>query len=794
MAKKKTYYDYLRDELGSLVEQLELPDLYKQSLKQRWIDQVLWADKKADQCRRWHQRLRLTTIISGVVLPALVGINFQLGKDNAFFRAWFPYVPFVLSQVIAVSAALEEFHRYGDRWRDYRKMAEDLKAEGWQYLQLSGSYEHLLDHMEGYSTFASRVESVIKNDVQNYIAALQQQQAKENEQIKQILKSANDVATDKTLFAQPLPSQQPQQLFGSPSAGMAAGAPLLPAAGSVGILRVRQDTDFQLTPQPASLLPDTYKIRIGSGNTFGLQSYVQADNNYLQVALDRGLGNENRNVWFVYTPHVEILSGSASSMANPMGSPNTPNPMMGAPSQAPNPMMGASPQAPNLMMGAPSQAPNPMMGASPQAPNPMMGASPQAPNPMMGASPQAPNPMMGAPSPSTSASPGEIKLAVPYFSQLDNQQEALRTCNTSSCAMVAKFLGANISGDDEYFQYVTRYGDTTDHGVQTQALAELGIQSTWNTNLDFEDLDQSLTSGLPIVIGILHHGPVDAPTGGGHMIVVIGRTANGDYFVNDPYGNLLDDYISDNGGGLTYPRYDLSRRWTADGTKTGWGRLFYGNNVGAAPAPAASTQTATTQAAPPQTAQTLFASGAASSAGASGQYMTAEQLIQIAGSNAPIDRLRQLAPSLNEVLAHFQINTARRICHFIAQVAHESDCFNAMEEYASGEDYEGRDDLGNTQTGDGVRFKGRGLIQLTGRSNYEEFSKAMNQDFTAQPELVGQIPWAIWVAGWYWDTRQLNEYADRDDLEGVTLRVNGGYNGLEDRRGYLQRAKSVLGA
>jgi hypothetical protein len=228
MAKKKTYYDYLRDELGSLVEQLELPDLYKQSLKQRWIDQVLWADKKADQCRRWHQRLRLTTIISGVVLPALVGINFQLGKDNAFFRAWFPYVPFVLSQVIAVSAALEEFHRYGDRWRDYRKMAEDLKAEGWQYLQLSGSYEHLLDHMEGYSTFASRVESVIKNDVQNYIAALQQQQAKENEQIKQILKSANDVSTDKTLFAQSLPSQQPQQLFGSPSAGMAAGAPFSP--------------------------------------------------------------------------------------------------------------------------------------------------------------------------------------------------------------------------------------------------------------------------------------------------------------------------------------------------------------------------------------------------------------------------------------------------------------------------------------------------------------------------------------------------------------------------------------
>jgi putative chitinase len=174
--------------------------------------------------------------------------------------------------------------------------------------------------------------------------------------------------------------------------------------------------------------------------------------------------------------------------------------------------------------------------------------------------------------------------------------------------------------------------------------------------------------------------------------------------------------------------------------------------------------------------------------------MTAEQLIQIAGSNAPSDRLRQLASSLNDVLNHYQINTRLRICHFIAQVAHESDCFNAMEEYASGEDYEGRDDLGNTQPGDGIRFKGRGLMQLTGRANYAEFSKAVNQDFIAQPQLVAQIPWAIWVAGWYWDTRHLNEYADRDDLEGVTVRVNGGYNGLEDRRDYLQKAKSVLRA
>ncbi|MEZ2320481.1 MAG: DUF4231 domain-containing protein [Microcoleus sp.] len=762
MAKKKTYEQYLREELGSLVEQLKLPNLYKQSLKQRWIDQVVWADKKADQCRRMHYRLRLTTIISGVVLPALVGINMQLSKDNAFFRDWFPYVPFFLSQVIAVSAALDEFHRYGDRWRDYRKMAEDLKAEGWQYVQLSGSYDNLVEHIDGYANFATRVESIIKNDVQNYIATLQQQQAKENEQIKQIIKTANTVATDKTLFDRPQPvrppqqQQQQQQLWGTP-------APALPAAGAAGILQVRQNTEFKLSPQHSSLLPDNYKIWVGGGNSFGLMSYAQADNNHLQVAIDRGLGPENRNVWFVSAPDVAIVGNNGSSPANFM-----------MPSAAPAPMMGATAPAPSPMM-ATSAAPAPMMGATTPAPSPMMSAPP---------APSAP-----------AASNGAIQLPVPFFSQRDNMEQPYRTCNTSSCAMVAKFLGANISGDDNYFQYVIKYGDTTDHSAQTQALAELKIQSTWNTNLDFDDLDKSLASGLPAVIGILHHGPPEAPSGG-HMIVAIGRTAGGDYIINDPFGNLLDGYASEEGGGLTYSRRELTCRWTADGPKTGWGRLFYGNNPPGTSAQNAPAQTAPAQTAPVQTAQTLFASGTATAASptASAQYMTGEQLIQIAGSKAPSDRLRQLAPSLNEVLNYYQINTPLRICHFIAQVAHESDCFNAMEEYASGQDYEGRDDLGNTQPGDGARFKGRGLMQLTGRSNYAEFSKAMDKDFIAQPQLVAQIPFAIWVAGWYWDTRHLNDYADRDDLEAVTLRVNGGYNGLEDRRDYLQKAKSVLRA
>lgn len=264
MAKKKTYYDYLRQELGGLIEQLQLPTLYQRSLQQRWLDQVVWADKKAAECRRRHYQLRLTTVIGSVVLPALVGINFQLANANPTVRVWFPYVPFVLSQVIAVSAAIEEFCRFGDRWRDYRQVAEDLKAEGWQYLQLSGPYQvseadiaaaqaetaeadwqtGLANslrsrqsrpvstlHLKHYALFASRVEDIIKQDVKNYISELVKQQAKQEQQIEQYLESAETVAKDKTLFAQatPMPPARPGMAAPAyPGAGAPYGQPMPP--------------------------------------------------------------------------------------------------------------------------------------------------------------------------------------------------------------------------------------------------------------------------------------------------------------------------------------------------------------------------------------------------------------------------------------------------------------------------------------------------------------------------------------------------------------------------------------
>ena len=172
----------------------------------------------------------------------------------------------------------------------------------------------------------------------------------------------------------------------------------------------------------------------------------------------------------------------------------------------------------------------------------------------------------------------DLRLNVPYFQQVDNKFEPMRTCNTSSCAMVARFMGAKIASDDEYYQIVIKYGDTTDHNAQTKALTQLGIKSVWHTDLGFDDLDQSLAAGLPCVIGILHRGSLASPTGG-HMIVVIGKTASQDYICHDPYGSLLDaggGYTGDvnHGKAVVYPRYVLTRRWLPDGEKAGWGRLF----------------------------------------------------------------------------------------------------------------------------------------------------------------------------------------------------------------------------
>src|ERR1700754_2491489 len=168
----------------------------------------------------------------------------------------------------------------------------------------------------------------------------------------------------------------------------------------------------------------------------------------------------------------------------------------------------------------------------------------------------------------------------------------------------------------------------------------------------------------------------------------------------------------------------------------------------------------------------------------------------------------------NDTLVKYNISTpARQLC-FLAQVSHESGGLFYTEELASGTAYEGRKDLGNIQPGDGVKFKGRGLIQITGRLNYTALGKAFQADLVGYPELLGgknihactsdQLKYAALSAGWFWNGSNLNALADKVDLrqpidEGVNLdefraitrRINGGYNGLADR---IHRYKEGLAA
>lgn len=174
------------------------------------------------------------------------------------------------------------------------------------------------------------------------------------------------------------------------------------------------------------------------------------------------------------------------------------------------------------------------------------------------------------------------------------------------------------------------------------------------------------------------------------------------------------------------------------------------------------------------------------------QLVSRGQLLDIA-IHSDISRLDCLLQPINDVLARYQINTPLRVCHFLAQIAHESDGFNTNEEYASGEDYEERGDLGNIEVGDGVRFKGRGLIQVTGRANYGECSDALGFDLINNPEQLASFDLACLSAGWYWDKHNLNSCADDDDIMLITRIINGGYNGLDDRQAYLDRAKTTFG-
>lgn len=175
--------------------------------------------------------------------------------------------------------------------------------------------------------------------------------------------------------------------------------------------------------------------------------------------------------------------------------------------------------------------------------------------------------------------PNPLKT-VPYFPQLDNGPEGWRQCQTSSIAMcLAALRFPGINDDTDYLRVVTRFGDTTSQATHTQALAYLQAPGRFRQDLTPEIAKAEIRAGRPVAVGVLHHGPVGAPSGGGHYIVLFGFTGSA-WIVNDPYGEL--DLVRGGWaavGGIhgmqrTYSFKNLNPRWLADGPATGWGWVF----------------------------------------------------------------------------------------------------------------------------------------------------------------------------------------------------------------------------
>ena len=166
-------------------------------------------------------------------------------------------------------------------------------------------------------------------------------------------------------------------------------------------------------------------------------------------------------------------------------------------------------------------------------------------------------------------------------------------------------------------------------------------------------------------------------------------------------------------------------------------------------------------------------------------------------------RVGEFVRVFNEWSSRFGIDTKARVVHFLAQVWHESGALRYTEEIASGQAYEWRADLGNTQKGDGRRFKGRGLLQLTGRANYQAYARSgfCTGNLMSRPELLSQSPGHTKSAMWFWWKSGLNQAADQDNgiangenvARSITRRINGGQNGIAQRLFFYRRFKREFG-
>jgi putative chitinase len=202
--------------------------------------------------------------------------------------------------------------------------------------------------------------------------------------------------------------------------------------------------------------------------------------------------------------------------------------------------------------------------------------------------------------------------------------------------------------------------------------------------------------------------------------------------------------------------------------------------------------------------------------------ITTDQLKKIIGTIYADDKITKLVDALNQTFEKYEINTQLRICHFMAQVIHESGSFKAVSEnlnysadglmkifpkyftlelanaYARKPEmianhvYCNRMGNGDEKSGEGFKFRGRSYMQITGKSNYLRLKESLQIDIINKPELLEQLPYSMMAAGWYWSSRLLNSYADKDNILAITKAINGGTIGLDDRKLWLTKCKGVI--
>lgn len=184
--------------------------------------------------------------------------------------------------------------------------------------------------------------------------------------------------------------------------------------------------------------------------------------------------------------------------------------------------------------------------------------------------------------------------------------------------------------------------------------------------------------------------------------------------------------------------------------------------------------------------------------------ITAEQIKLI---SPHVHKLDIYLDPLNEGMRAFEINTANRVRAYLSNLFHESESFLYMEEIATGQAYEGRKDLGNIYPGDGVKYKGRCPVQITGRDMYKLCGLALGLDLISKPELLEDPKYAFMASAWFWKYKGLNEIADHSEgwtilitnkrfpkgrlftkFEWVCYKINGGFNGMDDRKAFYNLA------